>query len=85
VSSGPVGSSVVRLARIIRNEEAKGSNPFSSTKFLNNLANFPKLDELPWLPNFRGFGQLETEADGLSPIKLEVWSHIRAEIRAGEN
>ena len=31
--------------RLVRNEEAEGSNPFSSTKFFNNLARLAKHNE----------------------------------------
>ena len=58
--------------RLVRNEEAEGSNPFSSTRLFNNLDSFSKLHELPKLPNFRGSGQLKTETDLLRPHQPEV-------------
>jgi hypothetical protein len=38
--------------RLVRNEEAGGSNPLSSTKLFNNLDSLSELHELPKLPNF---------------------------------
>jgi hypothetical protein len=59
------GGRVAQLGeRLVRNEEAGGSNPLSSTKLFNNLDSFSEFDELP---NF-GLWQLKTETDLLSPV-----------------
>jgi hypothetical protein len=57
--------------RLVRNEEAGGSNPLSSTKLFNNLASLPELHELPKLPNF-GPWQLKTKPDSLRPHQTEI-------------
>jgi hypothetical protein len=54
--------------RLVRNEEAEGSNPFSSTKLINNL---DCLSELHELPNF-GPWQLKTDNDLLRPHQTEI-------------
>jgi hypothetical protein len=53
--------------RLVRNEEAGGSNPLSSTKLFNNLDSLSELQELPKLPNFRNSGQLKAKTDLLRP------------------
>src|SRR5215472_16287843 len=57
--------------RLVRNEEAGGSNPLSSTKLFNNLDSLSELQELPKLPNF-GPWQLKTKSDLFRPHQTEV-------------
>jgi len=61
--SGQLASLAVGFAWFIRNEEAGGSNPLSSTKLINNLHRFSKLQELPALPKFHASGQLEAKTN----------------------
>jgi hypothetical protein len=52
---------------LVRNEEAEGSNPFSSTKLLNNLHRFFELLELTTLPKFSRFRATRIQDQSFPP------------------
>ena len=52
LKSPRLGGRLAQLGeRIVRNDEAGGSNPLPSTKQISNLDCLSELDELPKLPN----------------------------------
>ena len=65
LSLGRTGRVAQLGERLVRNEEAGGSNPLSSTRFFNNLDGLSELQELPnFGPPLIALGETVWESEG---------------------